>query len=160
MKTHTHSKPGFTLIELLLVIAVISALAVTVFVALNPAQRLKDGRDARRQTDVETILSAIHTSIVDNKGTLPSGLTAGMSEKQLGTATTGCITSAGGCTVALTADCVNLTASLSAYLKSMPLDPNGGTAALSKYSVIVDANGMVTVKACGTEGATNISTSR
>ena len=160
MKKKFHSQPGFTLIELLLVIAVISALAVTVFVALNPAQRLKDGRDARRQTDVETILSAIHTSIVDNKGTLPAGLTAGMVEKQLGTAVTGCTSALGGCTVAATADCVNLTTPLATYLKSIPLDPNGGTAALTKYSVIVDANGMVTVKACGTEGATNISTSR
>jgi prepilin-type N-terminal cleavage/methylation domain-containing protein len=160
MKTYTHSKQGFTLIELLLVIAVISALAVTVFVALNPAQRLKDGRDGRRQTDVETILSAIHTSIVDNKGTLPAGLTAGMVEKQLGTAVTGCAIATGGCTVAGATDCVNLTTPLAAYLKSMPLDPNGGTAALSKYSVIVDANGIVTVRACGTEGASNISTSR
>ena len=160
MKTRINSQPGFTLIELLLVIAVISALAVTVFVALNPAQRLKDSRDARRQTDVETILSAIHTAIVDAKGTLPAGLTAGMLEKQLGTAVTGCITATGGCSVAGTADCVNLTTPLAAYLKSIPLDPNGGTAALSKYSVIVDANGMVTVKACGTEGATNIATSR
>jgi prepilin-type N-terminal cleavage/methylation domain-containing protein len=160
MKTHTHSQKGFTLIELLLVIAVISALAVTVFVALNPAQRLKDGRDGRRQTDVETILSAIHTSIIDSKGTLPSGLTAGMSEKQIGTAVTGCAIATGGCSVAGATDCVNLTASLSAYLKSIPLDPNGGTAALTKYSVVVDANGLVTVKSCGTEGASNISTSR
>lgn len=160
MKTHTHSNQGFTLIELLLVIAVISALAVTVFVALNPAQRLKDSRDARRQTDVETILSAIHTYIVDNKGALPAGLTAGMVEKQLGTAVTGCISAAGGCTVAATADCVSLATPLAPYLKSIPLDPNGGTAALSKYSVIVDTNGMVTVRACGTEGATNIATSR
>lgn len=160
MKTYTHSKQGFTLIELLLVIAVISALAVTVFVALNPAQRLKDGRDARRTTDTENILSAIHTYIVDNKGALPAGLTAGMAEKQLGTATTGCTSATGGCAVAATGDCVDLTTPLTAYLKSIPLDPNGGTAALTKYSVIVDANGMVTVKACGTEGATNISTSR
>ncbi len=160
MKTHTHSQPGFTLIELLLVIAVISAIAVTVFVALNPAQRLADSRDARRQTDVETILSAIHTYIVDNKGSLPSGLTAGMSEKQLGTATSGCTNAAGGCAVAATGDCVNLTTPLATYLKSIPQDPKDGTAALTKYSVAVDANGMVTVKACGGEGATDIATSR
>jgi prepilin-type N-terminal cleavage/methylation domain-containing protein len=160
MKTYTHSKQGFTLIELLLVIAVISALAVTVFVALNPAQRLKDGRDGRRQTDVETILSAIHTSIVDNKGTLPTGLTAGMVEKQLGTGSSGCTIATGGCSVAATGDCVDLTTPLVAYLKSIPKDPNGGTAVLTKYSVIVDTNGIVTVKACGTEGASNISASR
>ena len=160
MKTNTHSKLGFTLIELLLVIAVISALAVTVFVALNPAQRLKDGRDARRQTDTETILSAIHTYIVDNKGALPAGLSAGMAEKQLGTGVTGCAIATGGCTVAGATDCVSLATPLATYLKSIPLDPNGGTAVLTKYSVVVDANGMITVRACGTEGANNISTSR
>lgn len=159
METHTHSKQGFTLIELLLVIAVISALAVTVFVALNPAQRLKDGRDARRTTDTENILSAIHTYIVDNKGSLPAGLTAGMAEKQLGTASSGCAVTTGGCSTGAV-DCVDLSTPLAAYLKSIPQDPNGGTAALTKYSVTVDTNGMVTVKACGTEGVTNIATSR
>jgi hypothetical protein len=134
-------------------------LAVVVFVALNPAQRFKDSRDARRTTDVDTILSAIHTSIVDSKGTLPTGLTVGMSEVQLGTSATGCTVATGGCTV-VAAACVDLSTPLAKYLKSMPLDPNGGTAAKTNYSVIVDANGLVTVRACGTEGTTNISASR
>ena len=154
------SARGFTLIELLLVIGIISTLLVIVFVALNPAQRFKDARDAKRSTDVETILSAIHTSIVDNKGTLPTGLSAGMSETQLGTAVTGCAIATGGCSVVGAATCVDLTTPLVKYLKSIPIDPNGGTAALTKYSVVVDANGIVTIKACGTEGSTNISTSR
>lgn len=157
-KNKSFFNKGFTLIELLLVIAIISILAVVVFVALNPAQRFKDSRDARRTTDVDTILSAIHSSIVDNKGTLPTGLTAGMSEAQLGTGT-GCTVSTGGCTV-VTAACLDLATPLTKYLKSIPTDPNGGTAAKTNYSVVVDANGIVTVKACGTEGATNISASR
>jgi prepilin-type N-terminal cleavage/methylation domain-containing protein len=160
MNKYTRTQHGFTLIELLLVIAVIAALAVTVFVALNPAKRLKDSRDARRQTDVETLLSAIHTYIIDYKGALPTGLTAGMVEKQIGTATSGCTSSTGGCAVIAAADCVNLTTPLVPYLKSIPLDPNVGTAALTRYSVIVDTNGIVTVKACGTEGTVNIATSR
>lgn len=159
------NKSGFTLIELLIVISVISALAVAVFVALNPGQRLKDARDARRVTDVDTILSAIHAYIVDNKGTLPTGLTTSMVEKQLGTAVTGCIIATGGCAVAATADCVDLATPMAKYLKTMPLDPLNGTAALSKYSVIVDANNLVTIKACSTgtgttEGTANISASR
>jgi len=149
---------GFTLIELLIVIAIISILAVVVFVALNPAQRFKDARDARRTSDVETILTAIHASIVDNKGTLPTGLTTGMSEAQLGTSATTCTVTTGGCAVT-TAACLDLSTPLVKYLKSIPVDPNG-TAAKTNYSVIVDTNGIVTIKACGTEGATNISTSR
>lgn len=163
--TKNSTKLGFTLIELLLVIGIIAMLAVVVFVALNPAQRFKDARDARRTTDVDTILSAIHASIVDNKGTLPTNLSAaGTTEKQLGTATSGCTIATGGCTVAATGDCIDLSptgaAGLGKYLKSIPTDPNGGTAGLTKYSVQVDANGLITVRACGTEGSTNISASR
>ncbi len=151
---------GFTLIELLLVIGIIAVLAVVVFVALNPAQRFKDARDARRVTDMETILSAIHTSIVDSKGALPSGLSVGMSEVQLGSGASGCAIATGGCNVVATA-CMNLSTPLAKYLKSMPIDPSSTfTASNSGYSVVVDANGIVTVKACGTEGATNLSSSR
>jgi prepilin-type N-terminal cleavage/methylation domain-containing protein len=81
---------GFTLIELLIVITIIAALAVTVFVALNPVKRLADSRDSRRSADVETILTAIHEYVVDNKGSLPTGLTTSMTEKMLGTGATGC----------------------------------------------------------------------
>lgn len=149
---------GFTLIELLVVIIIIATLAIVVFAALNPAQRLKDARDARRTSDVDSLLTAIHSSIVDNKGTLPTGLSAGMSEAQLGTAASGCAIATGGCSV-VTAACLDLSTPLVKYLKTIPVDPNG-TAASTKYSVVVDTNGIVTVKACGTEGSTNISASR
>lgn len=153
-------RKGFTLIELLIVITVIAALAAVVFVALNPSQRLKDARDARRVSDVQTILTAIHASIVDNKGTLPTGLTTGMSETQLGTGASGCAIATGGCSVVATA-CVNLTTPMTKYLKTMPIDPTTTfSASQSGYSVTVDANNIVTIKACGTEGTTNISASR
>ena len=150
------SAKGFTLIELLIVIAIISTLAVVVFVALNPAQRLKDSKDARRTADVDTILTAIHASIVDTKGTIPSGIVA--AEKQLGTAVSGAATTSGGCNVT-TAAALDLSTPLVKYLKEIPIDPEG-TAALTKYSVVVDSNGIVTVRACGTECATPISASR
>jgi len=153
---------GFTLIELLIVVTIIAALAISVFVALNPSQRLKDAKDARRTADVDTILTAIHTAIVDNKGTLPTGLTTSMAETQLGTGASGCAIATGGCVVVATA-CVDLSTPLVKYLKSIPIDPNGGTtytAAKTGYSVTVDANNIVTIKACGTEGTTNISVSR
>lgn len=155
------SRKGFTLIELLVVIAIISVLAVVVFVALNPAQRLKDAKDARRTSDVDTILTAIHAAIVDSKGTLPSNMPAANTEVQLGTAASGAAIATGGCAVAATVatDLMSGAINLSKYLKSMPIDPEG-TAALTKYSVVVDSNGIVTVKACGVEGATNISASR
>lgn len=150
---------GFTLIELLVVITIIAALAVVVFVALNPAKRLQDARDARRTTDVDSILTAIHIYIVDNKGSYPTGLSSGMAEAQLGTATSGCAVSTGGCAAAGAA-CLDLSTPLAKYLKSIPTDPNVGTALETDYDVVVDSNGIVTVKACGVEGSTNISSSR
>lgn len=151
---------GFTLIELLIVIAIIATLAIVVFVALDPAQRFEDTRDARRTADAQTILTAIHASIVDNKGTLPTGLTTGMSEVQLGSAATGCAVSTGGCNVVATA-CTDLSTPLAKYLKTIPIDPSlVSTSTETNYSVIVDSNNIVTVRACGTEGSTNISVSR
>src|ERR1700687_4340205 len=75
---------GFTLIELLIVIIIIAALAVVVFVALNPVKRLQDARNARRATDVQSILTAIHEYIID-KASLPTGLANDNVERQLGT---------------------------------------------------------------------------
>lgn len=156
------NQTGFTLIELLIVISIVSLLAFIVFVVINPSQRLRESHDNKRTSDVKEIISAVHEYIVDNKGTLPSGLTTGMAEAQIGTATTGCTITTGGCSVAATA-CVDLTMPLAKYLKNVPIDPTGGnifTAAKTGYSIAVDTNNIVTVKACGTEGSTNISQSR
>ena len=57
---------GFTLIELLIVIAIIGVLVAVIFVALDPATRLKQARDAVRQNDVGEILSAVKLYQVDN----------------------------------------------------------------------------------------------
>src|SRR6266576_1072917 len=164
MKTAQTKKlnKGFTLIELLVVITIIAALAVTVFVALNPSQRLKDSRDARRTSDVDTILTAVHEYIVDNKGSYPPGLSAGMPEVQLGTGTSGCAISTGACST-LNAACADIATSSAKYIKSAPIDPLGSptyVAAKTGYNLQVDANGLVTVKACGTEGASSIQSSR
>lgn len=56
---------GFTLIELLVVIAILAILAVTVILTLNPAQMLKQARDAQRISDMSTIKSAISLYLSD-----------------------------------------------------------------------------------------------
>lgn len=155
-------RSGFTLIELLVVISIIIALAVVVFSALNPGQRLKDSRDARRTTDVDSILTSIHQYIVDNKGSNPTGLST--LEQQLGTAASACAIATGGCNVTAAA-CLDLSTLLAKYLKSMPTDPLAGTAGKTNYSAIQDSNGLVTIRACATgtgttEGTANISASR
>lgn len=169
MRNFRH-QTGFTLIELLLVVTIISLLAVTVFVALNPAKRLKDAKDARRTSDVDTILTAIHQSIVDNKGTLPTNLPAAGAERQLGTGSSvDCATAlaTNGCNTPASTACADLMTgaqNLSTYLKSMPIDPSGGTtytALKTGYSVARDANDIITITACNKEGTgANIQSSR
>lgn len=148
---------GFTLIELLLVIAIIAILATIVFVALNPTRRFQQSRDARRATDIETILTAIHLYINDFSGTLPTGLSTGMAEAQLGTGSSSCGITTGGCNVSTNA-CLDLSTVLASYLKTMPIDPQGSSSQTG-YSVAVNSSNIITIRACRTETAT-LSTSR
>jgi len=73
---------------------------------------------------------------------------------KLGTSTSACTLTQANCTAGVAA-CADLTTPMAKYLKSMPVDP-GATYSASKtgYSVTVDANNIVTVKACGAEGTT------
>jgi len=149
-------KKGFTLIELLVVIAIIAILATVVFVALNPTKRFVDARNSRRYSDVETVLTAIHEYAVDNAGALPTGVVT--TEKQLGSCVTGGATL---CTTAAAA-CLDLSGGtlLGKYLKTIPVDPQqAANTTTTGYSVVSDANGIVTVKSCAAESAT-ISASR
>src|SRR6266516_656537 len=139
---------GFTLIELVIAIVIIASLAVVVFIALNPVKRLQDARDAHRQADVESVFRAIHQYIVDKRN-LPTGLVNDGIERQLGTGTAvqcSPITS-GSCNVLPNTPCIDLSAPLGTYLKSMPLDPQTGTVVVSGYSMSVDSNHIVTVNA-------------
>ncbi len=57
---------AFTLIELLVVIAIIAILAVVVVLVLNPAELLKQSRDANRVSDVNTLTSALSLKNIDS----------------------------------------------------------------------------------------------
>ncbi len=144
MKNNILASKGFTLIELLVVIAIIAILATVVFVSLDPVTRFADARDSRRWSDVNSMLTAIHEYIVDNDGALPTGLATGQAATELGS----CLT------------CDNLSTPLAPYLKSIPLDPSGGTTANTGYEVAVDSNNIVTVSAPDAEGADPVEVSR
>jgi prepilin-type N-terminal cleavage/methylation domain-containing protein len=143
-------KLGFTLIELLVVIGIIAALTAVVFVAIDPAKRFRDSRNARRTTDADTILGAVHQYIVDTGGSMPAGI--GATLLQIGSCTTGGATLCVGASAA----CVDLASVLGSnkYLKSNPMDPQSGTASTTGYSIIKDANNLFTVSACLAEGTT------
>lgn len=161
-KSSMKEKRGFTLIELLLVIAVIVALAVTVFVALNPATRLANARDARRTSDVDSLLTATEEYIVDHSGSLPPGI-ATTSDSMIGTCATSSAVSTGGCNVSAASTCFNASTTYTSYLSGSPMDPlsTNGTATSTDYAITESSTtGIVTVKACGVEKLTQIWESR
>lgn len=135
-------------------IVIIAILAAVIFVALDPITRFRQARNSRRWNDVNNLLTAVHEYIVDNNGTLPTGLSTGMAETQLGTAVLGC----DDCGTAVA--CVNLTTPLAKYMASIPQDPSTGSAAETRYSVEVTANNIVYVRSCDEELQANIFVAR
>jgi type II secretory pathway pseudopilin PulG len=146
-----NKKLAFTLVELLVVIGIVAALTATVFVAIDPAKRFRDSRNARRLTDVSNILRAVQHYIVDTGGSLPSGI--GNSMYQIGTCGTG---AAILCPGVGTTVCVDIGATLSSnkYIKSNPIDPQSGSAITTGYAIAKDANNLFTISACLAEGTT------
>jgi len=66
---------GFTLIELLIVIAILGILAAAVLVAVNPAKRTRQARDAARKNDIGAIATALQSYyITPGLGQYPTAL--------------------------------------------------------------------------------------
>ena len=78
---------GFTLIELLLVVNIIAILVSIILLALQPARRLAEARNAARRNDVLAILQAIQQHIIE-RGTPPAGIDGTL--RMIGTSATGC----------------------------------------------------------------------
>lgn len=156
----TQNQNGFTLIELLVVIVIIGILAAIIFVAIDPARRFGDARDARRRSEVVSILNAVLKYQVDNDGDLPTGIDAVTGSFQvLGTNASGCNSGCGAFTTL--AACLDLSGDLvDEYLASIPVDPEDGTTGNTGYYINRTANDRITVGVCNPENAGAISISR
>lgn len=56
---------GFTILELLIVVAIVAVISVTVLLTLNPAELLKQSRDSRRISDLDTLRRALDLYLAD-----------------------------------------------------------------------------------------------
>lgn len=150
MKKAGQSK-GFTLVEMLLVVVIIAILAGIVYVAINPGRQISQTNDAQRQSDLKTILDAVHQYGIDNRGVLPSAITATATEISDGTNL-----------IDLCDDLVPL------YVAGLPVDPTDAdatytdcaTAYATGYTIMVDTNNRVTVAAPSAEITTPMSVTR
>ncbi|MFA7300836.1 MAG: type II secretion system protein [Candidatus Shapirobacteria bacterium] len=149
---------GFTLMELLIVVAIMSLLAIVVLVGLKPAQRLADARDARRAQDINQILTGVMSCAIDKKDTanlttcLGTNTVAKTYEVVSVGTSSGCNNTCIG--VSGTGDCLPLSATLTDYFTSLPVDPNNTVSGHTGYSLTRYANNMIVVEACAAEGST------
>lgn len=150
MKTVHSSKRAFTLIEVLLVVVIIAILAGIVIIAVNPARQIAQTNNAQRSNDVRAVLDAVHQFGVDNRGVMPAAITS-----------TGTVVGSGAGQIDICTDLVPT------YVAEMPFDPNatGGhytdcTDYDTGYTIMVDADGRVTVAAPSAELSETISITR
>lgn len=171
-----HSKTkGFTAIELLIVIAIVGILVAVIFIALDPATRYGQARDAVRQDDVQEILSAAKFYQVDHDGEHVAAITeldAGDNVYMItnGAVESGCAIGNAYCGTEITADthCVDLSELVEEqYLNAVPVSPSGvavwdeGSLLGTGYTLSIDSNGILTVRACENEqGEDEIQVSR
>ena len=143
------NKKGFTLIELIIVIAVIALLAAAVFVAVDPAKRIGEARDAQRWSDVSAIADAFLKDTVDQNGTFPTSTAAD--------GTYYAIMPVGGtdltsptCQNQAPTQGVQLSGLVTTYLATMPIDPGGLLNGDNNvgYYFMKAATGRITVGAC------------
>lgn len=149
------SGAGFTLIELLIVIGIIAILAAIIYVAVDPARRLSEARNAERWSSANAILNAILKYTVDTAGTLPTALTGvDTGTYGLGSAGSACGHTANCGTVNTTTPttCVDLTSALvPTYLSEMPKDPSTDDPADTDYYVYRSGSGRITIGSCNEE---------
>jgi type II secretory pathway pseudopilin PulG len=144
-----YMKKGFTLVEIVIVVGLIIILASVAFVALNPAKRLADSRNANRQISIKALIeSLINYSLEESK--LPEGIDENL--KMIGKQI------AEGCNVScgegiITGNyCVDLSIDLAKYFDKLPMDPKGGTELKTFYAVQKLGSTGVKVVACNAEG--------
>jgi type IV pilus assembly protein PilA len=141
---------GFTLIEILVVVGLIAILAAITIVAINPAKNFADTRNTQRSSDVQQILNAMWQyaaepgHAIGDFGAIPlcTATPAVVSALTSGTPPAG--------TIGL------YTLLVDTYIADIPLDPVGGVAANTGYTVCRTAGNRLQIAAPNAENGKTI----
>lgn len=149
---------AFTLIELLIVIAIIAILAAAVLVAVDPARRLHQSRNAQRWESVVTMLEAIKQYQVDHDGDLPDTSVAidsvAATVQIIGESVGSCgsLTCDGVTVVGSNCGVSGLDTDLDGYIARIPYDPTTGSGSNTRFFINKDDTESIIVGACDEEG--------
>ena len=99
-------------------VVIIAILAGIVIVAINPGRQISQANNTQRQSDVKTVLDAVHQYAIDNRGTFPASVTAVATEM--------------GSAALLIDICDDL---VPTYIAEMPFDPTDTDAAFTSCAV-------------------------
>ena len=127
---------GFTLLEVLVVVSILGILSAIVIIALNPARQFARARNTQRWSNINTLLNAVGQRMADNKGVWVTG---GACTATLPAVATYIGSGAGLINLA---PCV-----IPTYMASMVRDPRNGTLANTRYRIVRNANGRITISA-------------
>ena len=148
MSARFQQRRAFTLVELLLTVSIIGILATITIGTMSPRKQLNSSRDAKRQADVNAIMSAIDQYSID-KGVLPAGIVRGPAKEICTSWATSCN---GG---------ISLLMLSGTYIPTLPADPYAQpTETGSHYFISLSNTDLVTIFAPLAEGKHSISITR
>lgn len=163
------SGAGFTLIEVLIVIGIIAVLATIVIIAINPARQFAQARNSQRVSNANAILNAVGQRIADGKGTF-AGLIWGSNPAQTCPGLTVGVAPllAAGTDYPLYYDVdtgvvggnLHIACLSPTYIPSYTIDPTSGSTTNTGYTLRIDGNGRITIKAPSAELGQTISVTR
>lgn len=141
---------GFTIVELIIGIAVFAILSTIILVAVDPASRIQEARDLRRQQDIVMLAKALKDYSLNHQGELPFTASVTTNKKVL-CATATSLTCGADTQTCLAID--STTDFLDAYLPTLPIDPSKTSAVDSGYYLQGTSAGFLDIGACSYDSA-------